>query len=138
LKRVTSELEAIEYFNALNNTKAQNWSDPVLVANKYISELEKAFNKEKILLIRPGATKRPYLSVETLRDVLLLQKLKESDVEIKAFIARVIEYNTQSLKTSDILLSHCKAKDAHSVQRGIDIQFMLALNPKLPWIALSI
>ena len=45
-KTVESESDAIEYFNKINNVKAQQWRmDPNLLINNYISAIEKVFNK---------------------------------------------------------------------------------------------
>jgi hypothetical protein len=136
-KQVSSELEAIAYFNAINNVKPQNYSDPNLVANKYIQELEKAFNKTKQSLMRTGKVNRPYLSVDKIREVLLQNtpKLKESEDNIKAFVDKVLVWNNERLKKSDIEnLNMTKSTDISVIAKSVKLQFMLAVKPKLPWI----
>ena len=59
--KVESELEAIEYFNKINNVKPiQFQEDPNLLVNKYLQKLISSY-PVKSKLFRTGATKRPYL-----------------------------------------------------------------------------
>jgi hypothetical protein len=136
-KSFESESDVIEYFNQLNNSKPIQWSDPIMLANRYIAALEAAFNKKKgESLIRPATTKRPYLSVEKLREALLenSEKLKENIVEIAAFVKRVVEFNEAEIKTSDFLILNAKRADIDIIQRALKARFMLAIGQKLRWI----
>jgi len=139
-KRVSSETEAIVYFNAINNTKTIHFSEPNLIANKYIGELETVFNTTKVAFIRKGNTHRPYLSVDKLRESLLrnAEKLKESDTEIKAFVTRVVKYNEAGIRECELKLTTCKSTDENRLQKSVDLKFSLAEDPKLRWIQLLI
>jgi hypothetical protein len=134
-KSVESEADAIEYFNAINNVKPQRWrTDPAILANQYIAELERTFNG-KTKFIRPN-TVRPYLSVEKLRDVLKenITNLAQEPAAIRAFCQRVLAKNQQMLAQSDMLLLSGH-KDSRYYERASEVKFMLAVDPKLPWVA---
>jgi len=134
-KKVASEYEAIAYFNAINNTKPIHFSEPNIIANKYISLLEQTFNTPKLALIRHGNRHRPYLSVDKVREYLLKNELKESESDIKKFIDKVVAYNTQLLREVDLHIAYCKKSgDVNVLQRSSDLKFMLAFDPKLSWI----
>jgi len=93
VKDVATEMEIIEYFNTLNTVKPILWSDPNLVVNLYIQGLEAEFNKGKTVFLRKGATCRPYLSVDKLREQLTARagRLGAGRVAVAAFVARVRE-----------------------------------------------
>uniref|UniRef100_A0A6C0D6I4 ParB/Sulfiredoxin domain-containing protein n=1 Tax=viral metagenome TaxID=1070528 RepID=A0A6C0D6I4_9ZZZZ len=130
-KTVESEADAIEYFNAINNTKPQQDNDPKILANKYILALEKHFVK----LIRPEGknTKRPFLSNDLLRKVLEenATMLKQSNEFVKRFIERVDTWNKK--KIPEYELSLFEKKDS-ILQSCIDKKFVLAFDARLPWI----
>lgn len=134
-KAVESESDAIEYFNAINNVKPQRWrTDPAILANQYIAELEKVFNS-KIKLIR-YSTVRPYLSVEKLREVIKanITRLGQEPSAIRIFCQRAVDKNNELLHQADMLILG-KPKEAKYYERAAEAKFMLAVNPKLPWIA---
>lgn len=135
-KVVESESDAIEYFNKINNVKAQQWKmDPNLLINKYIVSLERQFNtNKKCLLIRPDSTNRPYLSATKLREEFKnnIDLLKLSN--INNFISNVEKYNTSTINSFSIDLSQLNAKDASLKEKAIAVQFALAYNPKLKWV----
>jgi hypothetical protein len=157
-KQVESEWDVISYFNALNNAKPVKWSDPGLLTNKYIQELEAAFagggagagagagaaatKKKAQLLIRPGNAHRPYLSVEKLRTALLKEaaagKLGSTESEIKGFVERVVAWNAKTLKEAELTPlfsgSGKKQADVDMIYKSAKLGFMLALDPKLGWI----
>jgi len=137
-KEFESESDVIEYFNELNNSKPIQWSDPVMLANRYSAELEAVFNKKKSdPLIRPATTKRPYLSALKIREALLenSEKLKENKAEIAAFVKRVVEFNQAEIKNSDFIILNAKKADIDIIQRAIKSGFMLAIGQKLRWVA---
>lgn len=147
-KHVESEWDVISYFNALNNAKPVKWSDPGLLTNKYIQELEAAFcaagAKKKgasAQLIRPGATCRPYLGVEKLRTALMTEamagKLSSTESEIKAFVERVLAWNTAAVRDAGLTTvfgTKSKKVDVDMIDKAAKLGFMLALDPKLGWI----
>ena len=138
---VDSELEAIGLFNAINNTKAQSWdTDPRLIANEYVAALETAFNHGRPrsnLLIRPSATKRPYLSANKLRDALVDPRIKlhMNRDRIREFVAAVIAHNDDLLRRADILmLGETNASNLKFWEAGVANRFLLAVDPRLPWV----
>jgi len=135
-KYLEYEEEIIEYFNALNNTKPIQWSDPNLIINKYITALTNAFNIVKNnKMIRDKTTVRPYLSADKLREVLNMNfdKLKTSSYDINEFIIRVKEYNQMKIDSAE-MDSIFMEKDKDIILRAAKIKFMLAVDPKLSWI----
>lgn len=136
-KIVNSESEIITYFKELNNQKPIQWaSDPNMLANEYIKELSLAFNKKKDLMIRPKATTRPYLSAEKLREILVRQAnlMKDSLEEIKAFVARVVKYNTDSIEMYQLNSVLDENKQNELIQKAVNHEFVLAVDSKLPWV----
>ena len=138
-KAVESESEAIEYFNALNNVKAQSWkTEPNILINMYIKALETQFNKnKKCLLIRSDkATKRPYLSANSLRDVLNnnIAYLKHSADYIHTFVQKVCEYNKKQIDYFELESTREHVKDAKIKERSVSNNFTLAYDVKLPWV----
>ena len=136
-KNVASESEAIEFFNAINNVKAQRWAtDPNILVNNYIAEMEKRFNTKTTKLIRPGATCRPYLSAERLREALKLvvSRLGQEPSKIKAFVQRAVDRNDALLKQTPMLILS-NTKDTPFYEKGEKAKFMLAIDPKLKWVS---
>ena len=136
-KQVKNETEIITYFKELNNQLPIQWkSDPQMVANEYMKALCAAFNvNKKEQLIRLKTTTRPYLSVERLREKLVLSALKESPEEIQAFVRRVIAWNQKVLAGSDMAILQAKKGMAEMIQKAGAKGFMLALDQGIPWIA---
>ena len=135
-KAVESESDAIEYFNAINNVKPQRWrTDPAILANQYIAALEQTFNTSKLKLIRQ-TTVRPYLSVEKLREVIKknIDILAQEPTAIRTFCQRAMNRNKELLEQVDMLILG-KPKEAKYYERAAESGFMLAVDPKLPWIA---
>jgi len=135
-KEIQEESDIITYFNTLNTQKPIPWkSDRPLIANKYILALEKEFNIGKGKgLIRSGATKRPYLSVEKLREELCKKDISESPQDVVAFIARVKEYNTEFASDYATHLTY-KKLDLDIIEKAKEIKFMLAVDTKLAWVS---
>lgn len=137
-KKVKCEAEIITYFKELNNQMPILWkTDPNMLANEYIKALIAVFNVRKDVLIRPKSTVRPYLSVDKLREVLVgfSEQLKESPEEIKRFVERALRYNAKVLEDSDVSMAlSTKKGQAEIIQRAADHKFMLAVDPRLPWI----
>ena len=137
-KSVGSELEAIAYFNTLNNVKPMHWSDTNLVISKYIAEIECAFNTRKTQLIRKGRSVRPYLSVDRLREVLLAAKevLSEDVDRIKGFATRAVEWNSAAVRHAELTLGLGEGgKHAEMLEKCSKMGFMLACDPRLPWVS---
>jgi hypothetical protein len=133
-KAVEDETEAIEYFNSLNNVKAQHWKqDPAILANTYIAALEKKFRGK---LIRPGVTKRPYLAAEKLRDALksCSMLLKPGTENVSNFIDEVVAWNTKELKALEMRMIIAGEKDKGIMENCIEKKFALAFDSRLKWV----
>jgi hypothetical protein len=136
-KYVETETDVIDYFNALNNVKPIHYSDPNLIAGEYIKELERAFNTDGVCLIRLSATRRPYLCVDKLREGLLAHKgrLSSSRDARCAFVDRVRAWNAKQIAMPADMLARAKKSDGDCYERALKLNWMLACDPKLPWIA---
>ena len=135
-KFVNSEHEIISHFKELNTQKPIDWkSDPVMLANLYVNELCLAFNSKQIL-IRPSTTKRPYLSADAIRSEFKVyaDRLKDSPEEVKAFVQRVKEYNDKELARAPAATILSPKNMVEIIQKAASHKFMLAVNPRLPWI----
>jgi len=134
-KTVESETEAIEYFNAINNMKPQHWrTDPAILVNRYIAELEKCFNTKSVKYIRSGRTRRPYMSTDDLREVLKgCGKLEQESGKIQEFCRRAIQKNEELLKAAPaLILANTKLSNYYEAAMGVG--FMLAVDPKMRWV----
>jgi len=131
-KDVASELEAIEYFNVINTMKPQQWrTDPALLVNQYIAELEKRFNNKKTKMIRQGSTCRPYLSVDRLREELFRTSLPQEATAIQDFCDRAVAKNQELIAAAPMLMLGMQ-KDSRLYERAAEVNFALAVN--LRWI----
>lgn len=120
---VSSESEAIDYFNKINNVKpVQYQEDPNLIINTYIQGFEKRF---------PGMCKikRPYLSTDKLRDSLTLHIDSLKKLSVDDFIK---ECNTQNTKMIEYIKTIRRKKDENLIKRMIELDFALAWD--LKWI----
>ena len=120
---VSSESEAIDYFNKINNVKpVQYQEDPNLIINTYIQGFEKRF---------PGMCKikRPYLSTDKLRDSLTLHIDSLKKLSVDDFIK---ECNKQNTKMIEYIKTIRRKKDENLIKRMIELDFALAWD--LKWI----
>ena len=129
-KKCESETDVIEYFKLLNHTRAIEWKeDPILVANRFVAALEKAFNSPKEKRIRVKSTHRPYLYVETLREELIKRKIGHSGKPPDDFV------HFAQRKNQELLLSlSAKCPREPMEERAVSLDFCLALDPKFKWL----
>lgn len=99
-KYCTDEQEVIKYFKILNTTKNIEWrDDPRLVANRYLEALCGKFNTKKRQLIRNGKTRRPYVSLETLRDQMVARRIGFATEETpEAYAERIYKEHLEVLE----------------------------------------
>lgn len=134
-KDMSSEEEIISYFKEVNCQKPIQWkSDPSVLANDYIAKLSAEFNFGSKKLIRQGSTKRPYLSIDAVRDALLDSKDMLKEGGGTAFVRRVLEYNAKQLKGADMAILSARKTEAAKLQKAVDVTFMLAVDSSLPWV----
>ena len=136
MKPVASEIEAIEYFNTINQAKPLQYTeDPVLIVNRFVAAIQGAFPSKK-KLIRTLKTRRPYLSVDDLREALerhvgVLRRWKPD-----RFVAQMLEANGRIVNELQLELSlSAKIRDKSVKETATEIGFGLAIYPGLPWIA---
>lgn len=127
---VYSEEDAIQLFKDLNRTKSISWKqDPVLTANTYIEALTAVFNTDKKkLLIRPGKTTKPYMSVDKLRDALISKRV----YDWKQTPSEFVEY-AKVKNEEQILYLEFTAVCTSTQQRALDNKFALGLDDKFSW-----
>jgi hypothetical protein len=132
--RVNSEVEAIEYFNKINNVKPiQFKEDPNLIVNKYLQRLISSY-PVKSNLFRNGATKRPYLSVDKFREVLTKKVDSLKKISIEKFIKECKLTNTKIIQELEIRSLNEKEKELKMITKILELEFALAWDDKFKWI----
>ena len=132
--RVDSEIEAIEYFNKINNVKPiQFKEDPNLIVNKYLLRLIASF-PVKSKLFRNGATKRPYLSVDKFRDALLKRVDNLKKISIEKFIKECKITNILIIQELEIRSLNEKEKELKIIKKILELEFALAWDDKFKWL----
>jgi hypothetical protein len=134
----SSEGEVAEYFEQINNAKPIQFMEPEMIVNQYIRILESTFNKNpKELMIRPKTTRRPYLSAETLREVLMKypSKLTLNKTKQEEFITKVKEWNQAQVEIYSNDLTELYSSNVSELhKKGAKVGFMLAIDAKLRWV----
>jgi len=132
--KLESELEAIEYFNKINNVKPiQFEEDPNLIINKYIQKLNSSFPiKSKFL--RTGVTKRPYLSIDKFREVLKKRINSLKKISVDKFIEECKLLNVKLLQELEIRSLNEKDKEIKIINRILELNFALAWDDKYKWL----
>ena len=132
--RIDSEVEAIEYFNRINNVKPiQFKEDPNLIINKYIQRLLASY-PVKSKLFRNGATKRPYLSVDKFRDALLKRVDNLKKISIEKFIKECKTTNTKIIQELEIRSLNENEKELKIILKILELDFGLAWDDKFKWL----
>jgi hypothetical protein len=134
-KEVRSEEEAIAYFNQINHAKPILYmEDDTMVANRYVIGILRAFDS-KLRFIRQGATRRPYLSVDRLREKLVkhIQRVKEYSVE--EFVTYVEGIHTQLLgEVRDMAQRVPVCPETGMAKKMAELGFALAWDDKFMWL----
>ena len=132
--RVESEVDAIEYFNKINNVKPiQFQEDPNLIINKYIQKLIETY-PVKSKLFRNGATKRPYLSVDKFREALKKRVLNLKKIPIEKFIKECKQINSKFIQELEIRSLNEKEKELKMINKILELEFALAWDDKFKWL----
>lgn len=132
--RVESEGDAIEYFNKINNVKPiQFQEDPNLIINKYLQRLINSY-PVKNKFFRTGVTKRPYVSVDKLREALKLRINKLKKMSIEQFINECKIINTKIIQELEIRSLNIKEKELKIIARILELDFALAWDDKFKWL----
>jgi len=132
--KVDSESDVINYFNKINNVKPLHYEeDPNMIINKYIQALCKHFNKG-IITIRSGATKRPYLSIDKLREVLRKKVNELKNMSVDKFVTKCNEMNELILLGITHNPYKVSEKDNKMIEKIRQLHFGLAYDEKYVWI----
>jgi hypothetical protein len=132
--KVELELEAIEYFNKINNVKPiQFKEDPNLIVNKYIQKLISSY-PVKSKLFRHGATKRPYLSVDKFREALTKKVDNLKKISIEKFIKECKHINTKTIQELEVRSLNEKEKEIKIITKMLELEFALAWDDKFKWL----
>lgn len=150
-KRVNDQTEANDYFyNIINNAKPlpPPAVDPTRTVNSFVEELEEAFKLCAKACIKGHATKRPYLCIEDVREVLKKRDIDSlRNTKPDDFAKRVWEWNRKKIEEFKIerrtrelsgeVTSTTKAVEEKNrkKERCIAVDFALAYDDELPWIA---
>jgi len=121
------ESEAIQLFKKSNMTKSIQWKeDPILVANTFVELFTKEFNKDiKNLLVRPGKTKRPFISSDRLREELIKRHVVDWKTTPQEFIERCREINNQQVLELDSSIPMQKrARELHFALGMLDFTWI--------------
>ena len=132
--KVPSEADVIEYFNKINNVKPiQFEEDPNIIINKYLQALSVEFNKS-ITLLRSGATKRPYLSIDKFRNFLCKRVNELKTIPVDKFITDCKQMNEIILEQIKENRNQTDSKDEKLIEKMIQLDFTLAWDDKFRWI----
>lgn len=132
--RVDSESEAIEYFNKINNVKPIQYNeDPKLIVNKYLQRLINSFHI-KSKLFRNGATKRPYLSVDKFREILIKKVDNLKKISIEKFIKECKITNSRIIQELEIRSLNNSDKEIKIINKILELEFALAWDDKFKWL----
>jgi len=132
-KYCMGEQEVIKYFKILNTTKNIEWNeDPRLVANRYLDALCAKFNTKKRQLIRNGKTRKPYISLEVLRDQMVARKVGFKTEETPdAYAERIFKEHSE-------VLEDLKRQDSDTVsaeyKAGLKAECLLGHMQGWDWI----
>jgi hypothetical protein len=107
-----------------------------MLANKYILALEAHYKKGKLIRPEGKATKRPFLSNDLLRGVLEENAvlLRQGAEFVGRFIKKVDEWNKKKLGEYENFCGFIHAKEMGVLDSCIEKKFVLAFDPKLPWV----
>lgn len=132
--KVPTEADVIDYFNKINNVKPiQFEEDPNIIINKYIQALSIEFNKD-ITLLRSGATKRPYLSIDKFRNILCKRVHEIKNIPVDKFITDCKQMNEMILEQIKVSKNEIGLKDNKLIDKMIQLDFTLAWDDKFRWL----
>jgi hypothetical protein len=146
-KDVEDQSGAIEYFNTINSMKPMppQGEDPKLLVGDFIGALEKQFTPSRKIdmRIKQGKSNFPNLSIEAVRPILAENIDKLRRIKPNTFAERVWRWNRAHIDKLALEQSCVEKKEDDDKKkkeydkrkdRCIEINFALALDPKLPWI----
>ena len=134
-REVASEEEAIAYFNQINHAKPISYTeDDTMIANRYVSGVLRAFDGP-LKLIRQGATRRPYLSADKLREQLVRHLSAVRVYSVEDFVLLVQAVNERLVGE---LREEAKEKADHNgnamARKMMELRFALASDERFTWL----
>ena len=136
VKEFENESEIIKYFQDINRVRAIQWKeDPNVIANKYIQVLLDYFQppvkkgKPAIVYFRHGRTRKPYISIELVRQILLAKYDGNWTITPEQFLQQAQHHNQK-------LIEKIQEKTGPTLTEITQIQygFALANDEKFLWI----
>jgi hypothetical protein len=131
---VENESDAISYFNKINNVKPIQFEEDInMIVNKYIYGLIDNY-PPKLNLIRNGLTRRPFLSIDKIREALKdrINNLKRYTVD--EFVSRCKYINKVIITELEVRSLNEKDKEINIIRKSIDLEFGLAWDDKFKWL----
>lgn len=130
---LTSEEEAIRYFNQINHAKPISYTeDDNMIANRYMEGVLKGHDS-KLRLIRQGATRRPYLSSDRFREHLVKNITLIKLYSVEAFVRMCCTANKRLLESVRVRTEE-GGPDGLMAKKMIELGFALAWDDKFKWL----
>lgn len=136
VKDFNSEAEIIQHFQDINRTRAIEWKeDPKIIANRFIKALLDEFQppmkngKPAIMFFRFGRTRKPYISIEVIRDRLIKKYDGHWTITPEQFVQHAYHHN-EKLYQKIMDKPNKSATDMLQVEMG----FALANDDEFNWI----
>ena len=85
-------------------------------------------------LFKNGATKRPYLSVDKLREALKKRFDKLKSISTDKFVKECKHINSKIIQELEIRSLNEKDKEAKMIQKILELEFALAWDDKFKWL----
>lgn len=132
-REVASEEEAITYFNQINHAKPISYTeDDTMIANRYLSAVLRTFDGP-MKLIRQGATRRPYLSADKLREQLVKHLSVVRTYSVEEFARLVQAVNERLVK--ELRENEPIDMSRNAITRKmLELGFALASDEKFMWL----
>lgn len=131
-REVGSEEEAIQYFNQINHAKPISYTeDETMVANRYLSAVLRVFDGP-MKLIRQGATRRPYLSADKLREKLIKHLSVVRAYSVEEFARLVQAVNERLVK--ELEKEPIDMNRSAITRKMLELRFALASDEKFMWL----
>ena len=130
---VESEIDAIQYFNQINNVKPiQFEEDANMILNRYLDKLIKAF-PIKMNFFR-SSTRRPYLSIDKFREILQKKVNELRKISVDKFIERCKEVNDNIIVELREKAKNESDKEIKMMRKMIEMNFGLAWDDRYRWL----
>jgi hypothetical protein len=137
---LATEQEAIRYFNQINHAKPISYTeDDHMVANRYLEGVLREYDS-KLRLIRQGATRRPYLSSDRFREVIVKHLSLVKLYSVEAFVTICRNANEALLQAiqEHVIQSGTNGTDKAMAKKMIELGFALAWDDKFRWLPIQL